>query len=377
MPWWPGRRRAPRRRAAILIPSLFRADATGNDAVAMCEVLRAEGWEARLFAENGDPSLGAHPAAAVRDFFAAGEAVALFHQSTQWEHGVQLFAAARGPRIVRDHNVTPPEFFAGISTEFARASEVGRRQRRRFARDPSVLLMAASETNAAELVGLGADPGRVVVVPPFHRAGELARLSPDEAALRRWAGGGPTALFVGRLAPNKGHRRALRVAAAYGELFGAPLHLRFVGPTDARWAPWLRVLEADRHRLGLDGVVEFVGSLTEAELAAAYLTAHVFLCCSEHEGFCVPLVEAAWLGVPVVATAQPAIRETLGRLSLVLPDASDDLIATAVRRVLVDGELREALVHAQRANVEQRFSFDRIRAAFLGALGRVDGVAAA
>lgn len=377
MPWWPSRRRAGARRAAILVPSLFRGDATGNDALAMRDVLRELEWDVRLFAENADPTVGALPASAAREFVAQPETIVLFHQSTQWDHGVQILRAARGPKIARDHNVTPAEFFAGIHPDFVRASEVGARQRAHLARDPDVHWMAASATNARELAGLGAEPRRIAVVPPFHRAEDLAALAPDEAALRRFAAGGPTALFVGRLAPNKGQRRLMRVAAAYAELFGAPLRLRLVGGSDPRWSAWLAVLERERLRLGLGDRVELCGGVSEAELKAAYLTAHVFLACSEHEGFCVPLVEAACLGVPVVAAGQAAVAETIGSAGLVLDDPTDDLLALAVRRVLLDARLRDCLIARQRALFSRRFSRARIRETFLAALEPIAGARAA
>ena len=230
------------------------------------------------------------------------------------------------------------------------------------------LFLPASRTNAEELVALGAGPDRIAVVPPFHRIDDLVDLVPDEAALRRWTGGPTTALFVGRVAPNKGHRRILRVAAVFAELFGEALRVRFVGAQDPRLGSWQRVLERDARRFGVEGMVEFLGKRTEAELKAAYLTSHVFLCCSEHEGFCVPLVEAGHLGCPVVAIHQPAIAETLGRSGLVLVEPSDEVIAAAVRRVTVDAGVRERLVAGLRSEVLTRFSTKRIRQEFLDAV---------
>jgi glycosyltransferase involved in cell wall biosynthesis len=368
MRWWRSRSVVARRRAVILVPSLYPGDATGNDAIGMRDALAAHGFDARLFAENSDPAVAAEPVSAARGF-ARQDSLLIFHQATQWDHGLDVFRSLPGIRIVRDHNVTPPEYFAGIHDDFVRASVVGLRQRARFAADRSVArFLAASEMNARELAALGVDPGRLAVVPPFHRAARLTEVAPDEAALRRWSVGGPTALFVGRLAPNKGHRRAIRVAAAYEELFGEPLFLRFVGSHDPRWARWVRVLERDRRQHALDARVEWTGALSEPELKAAYLTAHVFLCCSEHEGFCVPLVEAACLGVPVVAAYQEAIAETLGPAGLVIRDGGEDVIAVAVRRVLHDAELREALVESQRRNFAARFTDDRIVGALLAGL---------
>jgi glycosyltransferase involved in cell wall biosynthesis len=360
---WPGHRRARADRVAILVPSLQRGDATGNDAMGMRDALVRAGFEVRLFAEGGDRSLGFASTAEARSFLRDG-AAAIFHQGTQWDHGVQVFERAPGVRIARDHNVTPPEFFRDVSDDFVAASNVGLEQRARLARDPAVAWIAASEMNAAELAGLGAG-SRVSVVPPFSQAEELGELAPDEVALRRWSALPADVLFVGRLAPNKGHRRLLRIAATYAELFGRPLRVRLVGSYDRRWSAWLAVLARDRMRLAIDGSVEYLGTLSAAELKAAYLTSRVLLCCSEHEGFCVPLVEAAHLGVPVVATYQRGVAETLGPEGMVLRGESDDVVAAAIHRVLNDGVLRDALVEAQATRFAKLYSSAAVERHFL------------
>lgn len=367
MPWWPGHRHRRSVGVAILLPSLLRGDATGNDALGMRATLTRHGYEARIFADGRDPALGAGTMQEARTFLRDRATLAIFHQGTQWENGLEVFERA-AVRVVRDHNVTPVEFFTNVCEEFATASRVGLRQRQRLARDREALFLAASRTNADELVALGADPGHVSVVPPFSQAEELARLAPDESALHRWAVLPADVLFVGRLAPNKGHRRMLRVSATYAELFGRRLRVRLVGSYDRRWAPWLALIAREERQLGLEGSVELLGTLTPAELKAAYLTSRLVLCCSEHEGFCVPLVEAARLGVPVVATYQKAVAETLGEEGLVLRDASDDVVATAVHRVLGDAGLRDALVRAQRGRYERRFSNAAIEREFLAAM---------
>src|SRR5690606_24366989 len=143
-----------------------------------------------------------------------------------------VFERVAGVRVARDHNVTPAAFFAGVSEDFVGASNVGLAQRERLARDPGVSWIAASAMNAGELVALGAAASRVSVVPPFHQAEDLAAAEPDEVALRRWSALPADVLFVGRLAPNKGHRRMFRIAATYAEVFGRRLRVRLVGSHD-------------------------------------------------------------------------------------------------------------------------------------------------
>ena len=368
MRWWRAPRRGSRPVAAILVPSLFEGDATGNDALAMARILGAAGWESRLVAENAGRGIDFLPASEAASLLARPDTLVVYHQSTWWDRGLHLFRSARGPRVVRDHNVTPAAFFEGVHPDFVRAARGGAEQRARLAREPGVLFVAASDTNARELLALGVESARMRVVPPFHRAEDLAAAPPDEAALRRWSRGGRTILFVGRIAPHKGHLRLLRVAAVHGELFGEPLRLRLVGSFDPRWTRWRSAVDRAVGGLGLADRVEIAGPVSEGELKAAYLSSHAMLVCSEHEGFCVPIVEAARLGVPVIAARQDAVADTLGPDGLVV-DGDDDLLATALHRVLHDGALRDRLVGAQRRRYDRLWAPPVLERSLLEALG--------
>ncbi len=351
--------RPPDRRAAILVPRLARADAVGNDTRGLERALRELGFEVGVFAEEAEPGLEPgiepQPIEAAEAFLATGQPLALYQLATQWERGFALLRRTRALRIVRDHNVTPARLLAPLGAEARRVQEASEAQRAALARDRRVALhLAASETNARELERLGARRRRIRVLPPFHPLEELRAAAP--VALAR-PPGALVALFVGRIAPHKGHLRALRVAAVHAELFGEPLALRFVGSTDRTTAAWRRALEIEAARLGVAGWVEWRSEVSPAELRALYESADVFLCCSEHEGFCVPAVEAAELGLPVVATHLPALTDTLGPQALVLPpEATDDELAAAVHRLATDAPARDAIVRAQREHVRRRFS---------------------
>ena len=96
------------------------------------------------------------------------------------------------------------------------------------------------------------------------------------------------------------------------------------------------------HALGLDDAVTLTGGVSPAELAAYYRAADVFVVCSEHEGFCVPLLEAMHHGVPIVAYAATAVPETLGDAGLLLDVKDPCTVAAAVDHVVGDAALRDA-----------------------------------
>nr|MDQ2724071.1 glycosyltransferase [Actinomycetota bacterium] len=122
--------------------------------------------------------------------------------------------------------------------------------------------------------------------------------------------------------------------------------------------------------LGLGEAVHVTGSVDQDELVSYYRHADVFVSTSEHEGFGVPLIEAMWQSVPVVARATSAVAGTVGDAGLLLEptDAPDSArVAAAIHRVLDDGQVRADLVKRGRARAEH-FSLDRGREAFRAAL---------
>ena len=112
------------------------------------------------------------------------------------------------------------------------------------------------------------------------------------------------------------------------------------------------------------GAVSFERGLDDDALAERFRSAHVFLCLSEHEGFCVPLLEAMHHGLPVIAHAAAAVPETLAGAGVLLADKSPATVAAAIHAVATDARLRAALVAAGRARLED-FSPARIRARYV------------
>ena len=119
--------------------------------------------------------------------------------------------------------------------------------------------------------------------------------------------------------------------------------------------------------LGLEDAVDFAGSVTPRELVAYYVTADVFACCSDHEGFGIPLLEAMHYRVPVVAYGAAAVPETIGGGGLVIPTKSPSYVATALHRIVTDQALRQTLVSAGQARLTE-LEPARVRARFAGAI---------
>jgi len=170
--------------------------------------------------------------------------------------------------------------------------------------------LADSTYNALELTDEGYPDTAVVPILIDFADYDAA---PDAATLtrlrRRAEGGGAQWLFVGRVAANKCQHDVVAAFAAYRELFDRNARLSIVGGRTLLL--YARALERLADELGVAGAVDFTDNLTFPQLLAQYRSADVFVSLSEHEGFCVPLVEAMHFGVPTVAFASTAVPETV------------------------------------------------------------------
>src|SRR5262249_48061980 len=151
--------------------------------------------------------------------------------------------------------------------------------------------------------------------------------------------------------PNKAQHDLVKALLVYRRYFDEDARLVLVGGgTDERYA---RTLRRFVHALDLDDAVTITGPVSGTALAAHYEAADVMVVASDHEGFCVPLIEAMAYGVPIVAYASSAIPETLGNAGLLLTEKDPCVLATAVHRVVSDDRLRRQLVAAGTVRAQQ------------------------
>lgn len=265
-----------------------------------------------------------------------------------WSPGLARLLARPQPKLLVYHNITPPDYLWVHSPGLAVQCAVGRLQTAAFARAAKVLT-ADSDFSARELRALAGD--RVRVVPILF---DPARLAPRGAPP---AGEGPLVLVVGRLVPNKRHDRVFRAFAAYQRECEPSARLLCVGtPLSPRYADLMRELvEASGARN-----VTLAGGLPQEQVNAAYAEASVLLTLSEHEGFCVPLLEAFHFGVPVVAARAGAVAGVAADAAL-YTDGQVAVTAELLDLAARDQQCRDELVKRGRRRLAD-FSYDRTAA---------------
>lgn len=346
----------------IFTPSLMPYDAIGNDVRGMAAALRAEGYQVDVFAEEIDPACAdSGRAFDLRDRrWQDSRAILIYHHSMAWPKGEQLIETTAAKLVIRYHNITPARFFSRYSEAHYRACKDGEASTRRLARIGRAWFLGASNFNCDELIRLGAPRNRTRSLAPFLVTEELSRVPFDAETLNRYKDGAKNILFVGGLKPNKGHLRALGVFAEYR--LRANLHARliFAGKVDPRLEGYREDLDREAESMRLSRHVVFAGCVTASQLRSLYTLAEVFLATSEHEGFCVPLVEAMYFRLPIVAWGAAAVSETVGKAGLVWGDFDAGCLAESIHRVVEDGQLARELARDGFHRYQERFRSDVI-----------------
>ena len=359
----------PLRRIAVVTSHLAPGDAVSNDVVGMHEALGRAGYETRMFAGSSDiDDLKVYPIEEIRGFLETSEDLFLYHHSIAWVPGQDLLKLLPTRKAIKYHNVTPPEFFVGVSPWHEEKCREGRNELFDVARANCDVYLADSEYNRQDLIEAGVAPERCVVVPPFHHVDRLENLEADLEVLDSYRDGKTNVLMVSRIAPHKGHELLMQAFAAYHLDYNRDSRLIVVGREEEPFRIYTDRLTDLKSFMLLEDAVVFTGGVNDAQLRAYYLLANVFAIASEHEGFCVPIIEAMATKVPVVAYGSAAVPATLGDAGILLNERSPYLMAEAINRLASDEELNVAFGIRGRERYEQLFSNDRIEKQFLAAL---------
>jgi glycosyltransferase involved in cell wall biosynthesis len=356
-------------RVGILSPSLSTADAVSNDVMGMQDVLERQGLDVRLFSETQAlKTRKVFDVSSIYRFLRNPDDLLIYHYSVGWDRALMLFRELKCRKALKYHNVTPPQFFAGFSAFDQNLCENGRRQLAHMGRAQCDLYLADSEFNLKELAAEGASPARSFVVPPFHHIDRLSNIEPANSVLEKYRDGRANILTVGRVAPNKGHLTLLEMFAGYYYNYNNNSRLIIVGKGGEGLTSYSKLLHRAVRSLGLGNAVVFTGGVSDEMLKAYYLVADAFVMASEHEGFCVPLVEAMSMKLPIAAFATTAVPETLGDAGLAWPERDPLLIAESLNLFLNESSISTALGLKGLRRYQSMFTNQKIETRFLGAL---------
>ena len=330
-----------------VLPSLGYGDAIGHEVLGIQRVLRGAGYQSEIFVQTADPRVEDLTVGYLELRDASHPDNILIHHFSIGSRASRLAYALPDRMVLIYHNITPPEFFVDINKELVRLCFRGRRELALY-RTRCDLALGDSEYNRQELDAVGFSPTGVLdVVPDFDHLRGPGNYTLAGAFDDDWV----NVLFVGRVIPNKKFEDVIRAFHAYKTFFNPRSRLLLVG-AHSGFERYVTMLHRFIARLGTRDV-HLVGHVSNEELTAYYELADIFVCASEHEGFCVPLVESFHMGVPVVAYAATAVPSTMGGAGILYTNKDPMHMAALINAVVDDRRLSDRIVDGQYAAVDR------------------------
>lgn len=347
-----------------VLATLGYGDAIGNEVLGIQKVLRNAGYESRIYVQTADPRLE-ELTEDYRDLVEDSHADnILIHHFSIGSRASRVAFALPDRMILVYHNITPPHYFVGVNETLVKECFTGRRELKAYT-ERCDLALGDSAFNTAELTEMGFPrTGILPVVPNFSHL----EVEPDTLLTKSFNDEHTNILFVGRLIPNKCIEDLVRFFHVYSTRHNPRSRLLLVGSHNGFSDYHGSITELVR-TLGTQNV-HFLGHVSNEELTSLYDVSDLFLSASEHEGFCVPLIEAFYKQIPVMAFNAGAVPTTMDGGGVLYEYKDPRHVASIINAVLSDAALQAEIVSSQNTALD-RLSVNNFDHTLLGYVDQV------
>jgi len=346
-----------------ILPNMAYGDAITNHVIVIKDILKELGFTTGVFSMNKDPRLS-NLADTLQDYKSvSSEDNLLIYHFSIGSKITEFFRTLPDKKMLIYHNITPYHFFLGVNRRVEEDCRRGREELKGL-RDVVELALGVSEYNRRELEEMGFKETGVL---PIILDEAIYSRRPDRRYLRAFGDRKVNILHVGRIAPNKRIEDVIKVFYFYHHKINPSSRLLLVG-TDTDMENYSFALKDFARDLGLEEVY-FLGLASHEELNACYRVARVYICMSEHEGFCVPLLEAMYFGVPIIAYNSSGIPYTLGDSGILINKKRFEEIAEMVDILVSDKGVRDKVIDGQRKRLGD-FSRERLKDCIKGYINK-------
>ncbi len=345
-------------------PSFMKGDGVGNLGVLLDKKHIKAGFKTKMFAVdfNGELYSNIYPISEYKNDLGKND-IAILHFTG--DSGVNDLAANLNcEKWFYYHNVTPSDFFKNYDKDIYNLTLKGRDKLTLY-KDKFDKSFTWSEYNYRELDKLGFKNIRLTALPKDFN---MLDIEIDREIFSRFDDGYFNIIFVGRILPYKNYKLLIDSFERFKSIYKINARLLLPGaPDDALYKK-----ELDEYiRMNNIKNVEFFGRIEQSKLNALYKVSNIFLCVSGHEGYCMPIIEAMYFELPVLALDNGAVKETVAEGGIVLDSTADaEIIADNIYKIYSNSELKNSIIKNQREVLFNKYlmfsQFFKIRTRFSG-----------
>jgi len=326
-------------------------DGLGNLGVILDKQYKREGFETRLYSVEEPQSDFYQNIYNIRNFnYDLDETdTAILHFTMDSEIN-DLVAKLKCRKVFYYHNITPAGFFKNYDQYIYNITLEGRRKLNRYAKYFDKCI-TPSCFNKKELLENGF---KNIKVSPLPKDFSMLAQPPDENIKNTFSDDFVNFFFPGRILPHKNHKFLTDILLHYKSFYNKKTRLLLPGAfDDIEYKKDLEIYIAEKK---VEDII-FFGRINQNILNALYRTAHVFICASEHEGYCMPIIEAMYFSVPILALDRGAVSETVSDGGIVIKERNPELFCAAVSNILNDLKLANRLKKNQKRILRTRYGY--------------------
>ena len=333
-----------------ILPNIGRGDAIGNETLLIRDILHEWGHTSDIYAQNIQPGIDAFPYTNYKNK-SAKDNILIYHYSIGSDI-TEFIEKLPDKIVILYHNQTPEKYFWGINDQVASLLHKGRQDMKKLS-NIAKYGIGDSEFNCLELKESGF--AKIEVLPLIFDFAKKKII--NEEILKQYPDSWINILFVGRIAPNKRQDELIKIFYYYKNI--NPNSRLFLIGNFHGFEEYYKNLKEIIEQLSLPDVI-MPGSVSDNDLNAYYSIADVFLCMSEHEGFCVPLVESMYFNVPIIANNSTAIPFTLGDSGVLINKKEYCEIAEFIDIIINDVNLKKKIIEKQQIRLKE-FASDKTK----------------
>lgn len=358
-------------RVCILIRWFTSADAVSQDALSMYYALKDAGYNAHLFVNEHHRSVcheTFHPFSSIQEYKLTQDDLIIYHFTSAWPECFDFLKTTKAKKILRYHNITPASYFENYSPSHYERCQKGRE----FLKNINSLnwhsVLSPSTYNANELIEHGIEKNIISILPPFHQTDKLLALADLAEEPHKLQKKNEKTIIkilsVGRLSPNKNHADLIKVFAHYRN-YNNLSELIIIGKHNKHFKTYIKELQELAIRLNVIDAITWVEGASDKELVHYYKECNILAITSNHEGFCVPIIEAMALKLPVIAFNNTAIPETIGNAGILIENNDTQKMAEEIHILLSNSEKRSLLVNQGKMRFNKHFTNFNIKSSLI------------
>lgn len=333
-----------------VLPNLAYGDAVSNEAIYLHELFLKNNFESIILVRKDHiDNLVSNYCKHIEQHKIKEHSIVIYHYSIGSELN-DLVMKTPAKRIIRYHSITPHEFFMDKDLKFSKLLRDGMECLWDFPEffDISV---ATSKYTKSELETCGFKNTKTISLPicPSKFKAPLKKNKEDTL------GNNINFLFIGRFAPNKGHKELIYLFHGIKNSFpnSSLILIGSYNPNDK----YYKEIKSIINKLDLEQSIIIPNHVSNEELQAYYSISDFYLSCSMHEGFGVPILEAMWFDIPVICYNTSSLRDTLNGSGIIIEYNNKELFDEKLKEIILDRNVHKRVITGQRIRRAENSSY--------------------